>query len=486
MRKEKQGYITVYLALIVGVFVSFIFTVLEAVRIQTIRTQTEGVMDIGLFSIFGEYHRELLEQYDLFYIDTTYGEGSPDISRSEEHLQYYLNQNFESDSGSGFLAYRNLTDLHCDNVSFEAYVRASDENGKVLKRQIVEYMQEKKGISAIESGVKALLKMEEKGSLSRDVEGEWETANETVRNIVEERKKNFIDPETGEQKDVDIDNPSDHVKQVSAEGILGLAMPSGKNLSAVSIRLKNYLSHRDVLKGVGRLKHTDSLLDKATEGVLLQEYLFEKCSYFNNVKEKSLLKYQIEYLLKGKKSDLKNLEEVLEDILHIREVINITYLFSDAQKVQMANDLAWLVSIILFTPELQEAVKVSILYAWSYAESVKDIRILLDGNKVPMVKTAENWNTPLSQLLMFKSCLEDYEAVSEGMDYKDYLSFFLYLKSEKQILYRFMDICEMDIRITDGNTYFQMDGCIEAVKAAANVSSGYGPGYKIIRTYAYR
>ena len=59
----------------------------------------------------------------------------------------------------------------------------------------------------------------------------------------------------------------------------------------------------------------------------LQEYLFEKCGYFHQKKEKMRLKYQIEYLLYGKNSDLKNLEEVLEDILHIREVINITYLF---------------------------------------------------------------------------------------------------------------------------------------------------------------
>ena len=48
-----------------------------------------------------------------------------------------------------------------------------------------------------------------------------------------------------------------------------------------------------------------------------------------------------------------------------------------------------------------------------------------------------------------------------------------------------MDLCEMDIRITEGNQYFQMDGCVSAVKATANISSGYGNGYKITRTYTY-
>lgn len=485
MKKEKQGYITVYLALTLGIMISFVFTILEAVRIQTIRTEIESVMEIGLFSVFGEFHRELLEQFDLFYIDTTYGEGKPDIARSEEHLQYYINQNFNDDMKSGLLNYRDLTDLHCDNVSFEAYMRASDESGQVLKCQIVKYMQEKKKIAAIERSVKDLLKLQDSGKLSRDVEGEWNNANETVHNIVEERKKDFIDPETGEPMDIGIDNPSDHIKQTRMEGILGLAMPEGKEISSARISLSNYFSHRKALYGKGTLKRENSLLDKAMQKELLLEYLFEKCSYFNCEKDKSYLKYQIEYLLHGKNRDLKNLEKVLEDILHIREVMNITYLFSDGEKVKEANDLAWIISMVLFTPELQEAVKISILYAWNYAESVKDVRILMDGEKVPLSKNEESWNTPLSQLLTFKSNLGNYKKTGKGMDYKDYLSFFLQLKSEKQILYRFMDICEMDIRKTKGNSYFQMDGCIEAVKASASVSSGYGYGFQITRTNTY-
>ena len=68
---QKEGYITVYLSLSLLVMLSLIFTLIEGIRMQTIRFQTECVMDIGLNSIFAEYHRELLDQYDLFAIDTT-------------------------------------------------------------------------------------------------------------------------------------------------------------------------------------------------------------------------------------------------------------------------------------------------------------------------------------------------------------------------------------------------------------------------------
>ena len=41
----KSGYITVYLSLVTGILLSLLLTVMEGVRMHTIRTQTECVMD---------------------------------------------------------------------------------------------------------------------------------------------------------------------------------------------------------------------------------------------------------------------------------------------------------------------------------------------------------------------------------------------------------------------------------------------------------
>ena len=68
----RDGYITVYLSLVTGVLLSLFLTVAEGVRLHTIRAQTECVMDMAMDSALAEYHRELLEQYDLFFIDTEY------------------------------------------------------------------------------------------------------------------------------------------------------------------------------------------------------------------------------------------------------------------------------------------------------------------------------------------------------------------------------------------------------------------------------
>ena len=485
MKKEKNGYITVYLAMILGILLSLVFALLEGIRDKTMRTETESVMEIGLYSVFGEYHRQLLEQYDLLFIDTSYGEGKPDIKRSEEHFQYYMNENFHKKGIQNLIGFRDLTNLNCDNVEFEKYILASDNQGKLLKTQIVEYMQDKTGINAAEKLLAKFEILKRENYMSANISERWEQIDGTLKGLVAEKQMEMTDPETGELIPVELNNPADYVKEIKAQGILGLVLPSKQEISSKVIDPEYYISHRKILKGKGEINYEKTLADQTTQKILIQEYLLEKCGSFQRNKENSVLKYQLEYLLAGKGNDPENLEAVVEKILRIREGVNFTYLISDGEKMGEADALAWLVSSLLFSPEIKEALKMTILYAWSYAESVKDVRILLDGNKLPLLKTYATWNTPLSQLLVFTSCLEQYEPSSSGMTYNDYLRFLLSLKSEKEVLYRFMDLCEMDIRTTKGNKYFQMDGCVGAVEVTANISSGYGNGYKITRTYTY-
>ena len=63
MKKEIEAYFTVYLSLIVGVLLAITFTILGVVREEVIRMEIESTMDISLFSLFGEYHKELLKRY---------------------------------------------------------------------------------------------------------------------------------------------------------------------------------------------------------------------------------------------------------------------------------------------------------------------------------------------------------------------------------------------------------------------------------------
>ena len=65
--------------------------------------------------------------------------------------------------------------------------------------------------------------------------------------------------------------------------------------------------------------------------------------------------------------------------------------YGDSVKKSEAMALAATISTLLLIPEAAEAVKQLILLAWAAGEGVIDIRSLLSGNKVPLVKTSDNW-----------------------------------------------------------------------------------------------
>ena len=53
-------------------------------------------MDTGLYSLFSEYDRELLERYHLFFLDTSYRTGTVQISQVLNHLEDYMRPVLES------------------------------------------------------------------------------------------------------------------------------------------------------------------------------------------------------------------------------------------------------------------------------------------------------------------------------------------------------------------------------------------------------
>ena len=114
------------------------------------------------------------------------------------------------------------------------------------------------------------------------------------------------------------------------------------------------------------------------------------------------------------------------------------------------------------------------------------MRIIFDGKKVGIVKNDANWNIEISELLSFSGQLNSYHEDPTGENYEGYLRKKLFIVDEKKLLIRLMDIMEMDIRKTAGNQNFKMDQCIYQLEATVNVSSEYGYGFDITRSYSYQ
>ena len=115
-KQSTPGYMTVYLALVMGILLSLILAVLTAVRISTIRMYIECCADMALDSALAEYHREMLDQYDLFFIDTAYQTGDPSYHRTEEHIFRYMERNLRPQEEFPTAGAKDLLGLSTEDV----------------------------------------------------------------------------------------------------------------------------------------------------------------------------------------------------------------------------------------------------------------------------------------------------------------------------------------------------------------------------------
>ena len=134
------GYLTVFLALTITVLLSLILLLLEGARINAIRMKTETAGNIAVRSVLGEFHRELLRQYDLYFIDTSYGTGAGGTENVRQHLQSYMQKNLNSGSASAFGLNGDLTGTSLSDLTLDACRFAADDRARALREQVYAYM----------------------------------------------------------------------------------------------------------------------------------------------------------------------------------------------------------------------------------------------------------------------------------------------------------------------------------------------------------
>ena len=106
-----------------------------------------------------------------------------------------------------------------------------------------------------------------------------------------------------------------------------------------------------------------------------------------NKMETSRLKYEMEYLLAGKKSDRENLKEAVNRVLTLRGAMNLLFLLNSPDKKAEADALAAAVSAGIVPAQL--VLSFFILTIWAFGEAVLDVRTLLAGGKIPFQRQKE-------------------------------------------------------------------------------------------------
>lgn len=478
--KKQSGEITVFLALVLTVLLSVLFTVIEAARINAIRFQTECVTDMALQSVLAEYNRELLEQYELFFIETGYGTEEAGYILLEQHIKEYMDKNLQPVQGIFGWNCRDLLQLYPESVTVTEAAGAVDENGAILKRRAIEYMLQKYGLIDLSSIKETGKIVQEKGLLADTMEKKRQQ-NEAAIDDVDTQ----VEDENGKKKRIPVNNPADAVNsRRGSRGILQL-VTDGNEISDAEIDLSEYLSHREYTEKDGFLLEENMSI--VGEDLLFQKYLMEKCGNYTRKKEGSRMAYEMEYLLAGKNSDYENLKTIVNELLVLRETANFTYLMTDSAKQEEAEALALTLAAVILFPELKDLIKLSILIAWSYAESVNDVRILLSGGKVALWKESQTWQLSLQNALkLHLDTSENTAGTEQGLSYEAYLHILLAVADKEERNVRFMDVIEMDIRQKAGNEKFHIDHCVDAFSAEIITASEKGHSCLITRTAGYQ
>lgn len=477
--KRENGYLTVYMALCISVILSLCLTMIEGVRRNGAAMEAACVADIGLQSVFAEYHRQLLEQYNLFAIDSSYGTTEPGTYNTEAHLLYYMEKNLDmKDVFLSSFFYRDFLGLKVDGIEVTGVSILTDENGAVFRRRAVEAIQDDIGISALTELKEWMEVIEVNGLDSVNTQQEKEEADKRISEYEYE-------DEEGEQH-VGVTNPTTVLEEKRRLGILKHVVQDESQLSRNTLDTSGLVYERMKQGKVsqGNLSLEESMwAEELAERFFFQEYLLRYMGRYGKEDERNTLRYQIEYLVVGKENDTDNLRSVANRICALREAANAAYLFSDSEKRSEAELVAEVISSILLLPEIAPVLETALILGWAYAESVYDVKTLFSGGRVPLVKDQNSWHYSLETALSGE--LQDSTREGFGMSYEDYLRVFMMLTGLDKLTGRAMNMVEADIRMTKGNAAFCLDGCYDRIQFDIRISSSYGYKYQLIRERAY-
>ncbi len=469
---KLKGTITVFLSLILIIVLSLITAVIESAEVAAIRARTEMVMDMGLESVFAEYNRELLNKYDLYFIDTAYGTGNPSISNTGEHLRSYMEYNFEPAKGTMIFNSADLMGIKIKKAEILSASYATDYCGRVFKRQAIQAIEDIYGISAAKTMAEKTKKL---GKIYED---------SGIENYDAEKRQQELEEKLSDIEYKIPENPAAHAFD-DKSGMLGFILEDRGSISDKTFNLCDLVSHRTINEGIGMIKPTEDP-DSVLNELLFDEYLGEKCSCYTDNNGHKAMAYELEYILNGKNTDKANLRETVNKIMIIRYASDAMFILSNDKRKNEIKPVIEIITALLLLPDAAAEVLTDlILMGWAYGESVSDVKRLLAGEKVPIVKNEDDWKTGLADLIDIKHNTHATGSSGEGISYGQYLKIFLTLEDKTTKCMRAMDVIELNIRQSDGNHDFRIDGCAEYVDAYAEIKAKDQYEYSIERKYSY-
>lgn len=515
--KDNRGSISIFIALILLAILSSTLLLIDGVRIIYGSAKIKQTIVGANEHILANYHRELQERYHLFLLDPGFI-----VERGiSKEIQTYL-ENSICDSKQA----NTLYPFEIETISIVREVYPDEEDFASIKHQIREYMKYQQTAEWTSELMEKMTTLKDKDSKENETKSLLDQQQRDMESQLEEEAQketksqegadsgkmseeglgggNFN--ETGEENPTQIvqEDPRKVVMDIMNEGILRVVLPSGKSLSSRKIS-GNSLPSEEIKKiqeqngtmpaidflALDKIKtlFVDSNISKAinemsTEAVNIA-YCMDSFSNFSKKtdnKQATKLNYEVEYILHGGKTDKENLENIVNRILLFRFGTNFTYALTDASLNAQALSIAAAIAGVTGLPAIITALKTMILAAVSYAESVLDVRSLLAGNKIPILKNAWNWTISIENIGSILSSKTTVANDENGMNYEDFLKIFLLSQTDSDAKYgRMLDLMQENIREKD-KSFAIMEAIFGyEVYCEIKLSTLFGNGSKIFK-----
>ncbi|MCR4717135.1 MAG: DUF5702 domain-containing protein [Lachnospiraceae bacterium] len=469
---SNSGHITVMISLMLSAIIIFMLSVTEGMHIYMTRSHVTRGMITASESVMADYDRYLLDNYGILAVDEGYNSQNPKAVELKLN-EYMLNQMPESSP-----LYQSLFSYTIDEINIDDRRYLVDDSEYLLNeiRELMKYKVFEDGISAILESKDMTEDEAEVDGLRQDVidskakEEAYDNAKKSEENDESEINKDKV------SANARIEDPRKTLKDLLKKGTLSLIIGEN-NISSKEYDFRdlfdddkvNNRSHFKEKKGFKFKQDKDltdmlvtddckSLTADATNLALTIQYIkdYFPC-YKKGVSEDAILK--MEYLVAGRASNLDNLKDVVNRIIAVRFVSNYVYLSKSIEHQTEAREIALALVGATANPGAVELVTYLLLAVLAYAESIIDIRQMLDGDKIPLIPNQasfklnfKNLASKLATTTISNADSELEEKIDKGVGYEDYLIFFILANNNQDLKYkRMLTLMDADARKNDEN-----------------------------------
>jgi len=484
--------------------------------------------------------QRLQEKYALNHYDVEYLEDCINnidrFCKKTETLKHYALYSLQTHDASLFFSYS--SSLKATLNSLKNTVNSYDARADLLKSKVEalwnDFSAEKEnleedGIAAIETQLKSYDNyLDDGGRVRQKIDGfpaQCENLDSAIEGIKENvrRFQEYIEEERErrrkrkkEEEDYDEDNglqaEIDNFYNDTISTWQALTMPVyGEAVTQINKKNKRIL---ESIHDIGKKKLLELLLPSGKECPSTEESfssaLFSTESAANPIQVGLLGEYslrffhsyhkeesahttpysnakglEVEYLLHGKKSDYENLSAQVTSLLAFRESMNFIHIMSDPEKLEAVEEFVTSFLAITANPVVIAVFSAFVIGIWAFAQSLLDVKELLNDERVPLMHSLESWSLSLNHLLDFLSYLSGEEIPREniGLSYEDYLRISLFTKgllSQAKINDSMLYCMEKDIQtsIRDKEPSFRMDKCLYYLSTDAEIFSRHSLYHK--------